>query len=628
MIEAYTIATRLTLKGDAQQKLARFIETVKRANQATEVLYRRLKPVNDQLLKASEISRKLNPSLVKMTAEFRGAQETLTSTNRTFSSFNSRIGKAVLHTDKFSHKIGNLTKELDALAAAGGAAMASLGGMGAAGAGLAVAGTARGHRRAGFHAKGVHAGFIGFNAPTLIGGVAAYTGYHTLKQSYHENKTYEQALARFEELGYGAKTNKDIDYFATHNAVTGLSYTDMLEMATDAAIATKHKELIKPMATFLGKSKFGNHALYRNVTNKQFQDLIKATELSTGSTDPEVLKKRADIFQKMFIASGGRINFSDIFNFVNMAGGAARYFTDDAWLKMEEVFVESKASGIGVKSNQFAKVLSAGTMTKAAAKNLMKLELLDKNGVEINPTTGLVTKINKGALKGADLAYSDNVEWVKQFWLPALKKHGITDRKAMEREGYYSFSNSNVARYISMIANLLMTGKIENSLLIARQAGNTESIYRKGLNISKGKEDRLSGAWDRLMLNLGKASSPAVLAGIDAITKFLETINALFEGKKTRGTQAIKAGWNFAKVAVDPLGALTSAGINYAKQGINSINTGSEQKVQANITLNIGAKKFYEGYTDFILKGMRNGLAFGNKFDPAQTATPPGMAGL
>lgn len=624
MIEAYTIGTRLTLTGDAQQKLARFIETVKRANQAMEVLYRRLKPVNDQLLKVSEITRKLNPALAKMTGEFKGAQEALISTNRSFSNFNSKIGSAVLHTDKFSHKIGNLTKELDALAVAGGAAMAGIGSMGAASAGFAAAGTARGHRGAGFHTKGVHAGFIGFNAPTFIGGAAAYAGYHTIKESYHENKEYMQALARFEQLGFGQKTNQRADFFARHNSIKGASYTDMMEALIDAANATKHPEIIEKMAPYLAKSSIGNRALYKNVSHSQFQYLVKAAEMSTGSTDPKILQKRMDVFQKMFVSSGGRVNFSDIFNFVNMSGGSSRYFSDKAWLMMEELFQEGRASKVGVQASQFAKVLSAGTMTKAAAQNLMKLDLLDKSGVEINKTTGLVTKINKGALKGASLAQTNNVEWVRKFWLPALMSHGITDPKAMEREAYYSFSNSNISKYISLISNLLRTGKIDNSLRVSMAAGDTESTYRKSLTIPAGKEKALSAAWDSLMVNLGKASSPMVQAGMDGITKFLDSINALFEGRKTRGAEYLKNGATIIGGILNPIGTLT----DYAKQGIDSINTGSDQKAQANITVNIGGKKFYEGYTDFVLKGMRNGQAMGNRFDPGMAPLPAGMAGL
>jgi len=635
--EAYAIATRLTISGDAEKKLQSYWRAVRRANEATEVLYKRLRPLNDQLTRLDQVIGKLNPKLQTMRERLYGSRNVLNLLNNSFSGLNDKTLNSVSRFDRFNNKTAASIAKIDVLSTKVKQLSANMEGLNATVAqsksigGPTVAGrerkgaSSRGGDSSNIHVRGLHLGPLGYNPGSLAIGTAAYSGYRLTKGSYQAEKEYQKALAQFDSMGFGDAAKERAVKFALKNQEKGISPTALLRSLTDAAQVLKDPIAAEKLAPMLARAEFANTSMIPGYNHAQNRDLIRAAEMYTGTSDPDKLKPVIEVFEKVVNSSGGRVLPTQFLNFMQTGGIAAKGIGLDTFYAFEPIIQEAGGHRTGTGLTSIQRQLQSGSMTQATAERLAELGLIDKNKLKYNKV-GSIKKVMPGAALGAE-ALSDNpIAWFEGIYLPALAKKGITSKKDILNEINYDFGNRTGAALAGLI-DVSLEKAILSMKVSPKAWGVNESFYN-ALNITTGKEKALNEAMIRFETALGKFTSPVILSAMDRLTGFLNVTASLLENISSKDTSTkdkiasvgnyagnilLKTSPGFTSTVAGASSIINSGGsLSYIPSSpfgrprayVEPQSSPSSAQVQVNSTINIDGRKIAEAVTEHQVKQL------------------------
>ena len=359
----------------------------------------------------------------------------------------------------------------------------------------------------------------------ILGG-AGFMGLKALEKGYDAAKKYEQALNQFKSLSLGDAVNRDADKFARGSQVIGASATDLISTVRDLHTALGDYGMAKSLGAQVAQMKFANQAVFgghgMDFSERQLQAMEKIIEMKGGFKSPAQFMAQADMMQKVISGTGGMVKPSDYLQFIKTAGVGGRLLSNESfYYAMEPLIQEMSGGRVGTGTMSAYNNLAQGKSTVRAAREMMRLGLLDPKNVDYDKI-GQVKSIHPGALKGMDQFTSDPFEWMKSVLIPSMAAKGITGEKAILNEMGAIFGNRTGSNLFSLM--YLQQDKIAKNMAISKNAMGVDQLVKMAKSSPQGAEMALGKSWENLKIAAGEALIPIV---IPALLKLAEGFRSL-----------------------------------------------------------------------------------------------------
>jgi hypothetical protein len=253
---------------------------------------------------------------------------------------------------------------------------------------------------------------------------------------------------------------------------------------------------------------------------------LRAAEMLGWTVDPKtgaISASRANEFlgiaERAELATAGRVDERQLFNFAQMASLAAKNMTATGLLQMIPVINEMGGSRAGTALQSINQQINGGVMPQRVVADWQRLGLIDMN--KVSPTrTGV--RVGPGAITGGRLLSQNPVAFVEQVLLPAMNKAGYTPQTEVT-EIMRLFSRSTSQREAGIIASQLVqiNKDYQNELKATPTQAAVNSLTGNDLNTNL---NALTASWNALMVSL---SGPGVPLAVTALQDLAKTVNYL-----------------------------------------------------------------------------------------------------
>jgi hypothetical protein len=372
-----------------------------------------------------------------------------------------------------------------------------------------------------------------------IGGYAAratasHIG-HDLGETLDESKKAENEANRIATLNVGPNVVKEAQEFSKGLHIAGNSFTDNMQHYRDAVTIfadAHHAEMAVPI---MAKMKTINASMYGEEGGAEhdevLQRMLKVIEIRGGTKSEKDFKDNADIIQKVIGSTGGRVGPEEWMHMIQTSKVMGKLMTPDAFFNvMEPMVQEMGGHGVGTGLSAMYNNLEQGKTTVRAARELVRLGVVDKKGVIYNKQ-GDVKGFKAGALKDADSFKANPFEWMQKTLLPAMAKAGITDQKKILDEFGTILTNGTGA---SLMSNFyLQQQQIQKSAKLNRGTDGMDKQYERAADSTQGKEaDALAKVRD-LKLEIGQSVSPLYNAALSTTSDVLNKVVGVMREHET-----------------------------------------------------------------------------------------------
>ncbi|RKU01816.1 hypothetical protein C7H84_19055 [Burkholderia sp. Nafp2/4-1b] len=363
-----------------------------------------------------------------------------------------------------------------------------------------------------------------------LGGYAARaSGSHllgNLGQTLGEAKHLANERARITALGLGDTVSTTAERYVRAMKTMGVSTTDNLTLMRDALSIfadEHHAQMVMPT---LAKMKFANEALFgaedAHAAEEKFMNMLKVIELRGGTKDEATFRAEANRVQQVLSATGGRVGGDEWRNFIQTGGVAAKQMRPDAfYYQMEPLIQEMGGHAVGTGLMSAYNNVYQGKTTVKAARELVKLGLINADGIEYNKM-GLVNHFKTGALKGSALLKASPLEWLEQVFLPQLAKRGITDEDRIKDTIATVFTNRTAANLMTTM--VMQREQIHKNARLNAGAYGIDDAAQLASTQTQGKEaDALAKVRD-LKREIGERVAPLYNAALDQTRALTERL--------------------------------------------------------------------------------------------------------
>lgn len=359
----------------------------------------------------------------------------------------------------------------------------------------------------------------------ILGG-AGVAGLHALGKTLEAAKEYQQAFAQFKSLNLGDAMNAQADRFARGSSVIGASATDLMRTTRDLTTVLGDFGLAKQLAPGFAQLKFANQAVYgghgMDFSENQLRSLEKIIEMKGGFKSPQDFLGQASMMQQVIAGTGGMVKPSDYLAFIKTAGVAGRLLDNKAfYYGMEPLIQEMGGNRVGTGLMSAYNNLAQGRSTVRAAKELMRLGLVDPSMVEYTKI-GTIKQMRPGALKDTAGFGANPYQWMQDVLLPAMRAKGITSEQGVLQEMGVLFGNRTASSLFSLM--FLQQEKIAKNMKLSQNAMGTDDLVKLARSSPQGAEMALGKAWENLKIASGEALIPIV---IPALNKLADAIRAV-----------------------------------------------------------------------------------------------------
>jgi len=504
-MEAYKVWATLSIKGDAHKKMEQFASLTKKASNELAKFQRLLKPIAGMFEKMAASLKILNPEFSKFSTTMVRLNVNTANSRDVLNSFNNTVNAAANRMASATSRANSFAASLNAVAVQSGLSSKAMGMM--RGSSLKSGAMASGGSNK--FLLGAASG-LGLTNPLFMAGAgAAALGIHGFKQE----SEYQRSILQLRAQGFTG--NQIAEANAIANQVRpGISQVDMIQAIVDAQMATRNFNQAKILAPILAQGKMSANVIYGGMTHKQQQDLIRVSELAGGS-NTQNMANWLTVALQMMATSGGTIMPQEQRTFFRQAAGSMSRLSPLGYLAMEPMLQELGASRTGTALTTGILSLSNPQISHFARYKVDRLKAL---GLWDNKSN----RVNASAL---DTLQTDPFLFLKNFWLPALARKGITSPGGIQTETMADLPRTFGQFMLLMFKNM---EKIDRSRALAGHAMGGDELKR--LSMTQGPEQqgfavlRLSKAFDTLSDSIGKLSSPLVIKTLNAISQSFENL--------------------------------------------------------------------------------------------------------
>jgi len=345
-------------------------------------------------------------------------------------------------------------------------------------------------------------------------GIAVGAGAYMGVKGFEAQNAYQRQLAQIGAQGFpgfAAQANAA----AMGSNLPMVSRTQYLEAINDALIVTKNRQAALSLAPTIARMNAGNEIVGahegRRWTSEDSYKIARSAEILAHSRNPQKIAGVLNDLERAMSLEGFKLAPYDIYTYAKRNAAFASVQDKQAffanvigmqqtggatWGSMQRTFVNMMLRGqpFGTGKLAMLRQMQLGIMGS-------NLEPIDKNLLASNPT-----------------------EWILKVLNPILQSHGFKteQQKAIEIPRLFSGTAGN---YI--LQTLGIAGKIQSVFKNVGNAKDVEGVFKTALNLPAGRVKNLSSAWTNLETAFGKLSSGPVIAGMEALTKFLNLLTTI-----------------------------------------------------------------------------------------------------
>ncbi|MFP4894511.1 phage tail tape measure protein [Paraburkholderia sp. EG304] len=372
----------------------------------------------------------------------------------------------------------------------------------------------------------------------VAGYAAKAAGSHIigdLSETLDQSKAFESEAVRIKALGLGDHATADAVKYAKAMKQMGTSTTDNLTLMRDSLTIfadEHHAQMVMPT---LAKMKFTNEALFGaedgHANEEKFMNMLKVIELRGGTKDEATFKDEANMVQKVITATGGRVGGDQWMQFIQTGGVAAKQMRKDAFFyQMEPLIQEMGGHAVGTGLMSAYNNVYQGKTTVKAARELVGLGLISKDGVEYNKM-GQVNHFKTGALKGSDILKASPLEWMEKVLLPSLTAKGITDPNKIKDTIATIFTNRTAANLFTTM--YMQRDQIHKNERLNAGADGIDEGAAKARDMTQGRELEALAKIRDLKLEIGQKVSPIYNAGLSLTAGLLDRVTGFMKEHST-----------------------------------------------------------------------------------------------
>ncbi|WP_028206604.1 phage tail tape measure protein [Paraburkholderia nodosa] len=372
----------------------------------------------------------------------------------------------------------------------------------------------------------------------VAGYAAKAAGSHIigdLSETLDQSKAFESEAVRIKALGLGDHATADAVKYAKAMKQMGTSTTDNLTLMRDSLTIfadEHHAQMVMPT---LAKMKFTNEALFGaedgHANEEKFMNMLKVIELRGGTKDEATFKDEANMVQKVITATGGRVGGDQWMQFIQTGGVAAKQMRKDAFFyQMEPLIQEMGGHAVGTGLMSAYNNVYQGKTTVKAARELVGLGLISKDGVEYNKM-GQVNHFKTGALKGSDILKNSPLEWMEKVLLPQLAAKGVTDPNKIKDTIATIFTNRTAANLFTTM--YMQRDQIHKNERLNAGADGIDEGAEKASQMTQGRELEALAKIRDLKLEIGQKVSPIYNAGLSLTAGLLDSVTGFMKDHST-----------------------------------------------------------------------------------------------
>jgi hypothetical protein len=360
----------------------------------------------------------------------------------------------------------------------------------------------------------------------MVGGAlagAGFAGLRMLQGPLDEAKKYQEEMARFASLGFGAKVNAQADAYARGMQTIGTSTRDNMTLVSDAMAVFKNLDHAKMAAPIMARMKFANEALFGDAgkaSDAKFMDLLKVIEFRGGLSSDAEFARQANFAQKVISGSRGRVDATAMLQALKTGGVALSRRDNGAfYLGSEPLIQEFGGSRYGTAAMSIYQNLVQSRGTVTAQQELYRLGLLDASKVQFNKL-GQLKKALPGAFVGSSILENQGeLALLQQVLLPAFAKAGITNPEMITREFGMILGNRTGSGLMARIFQ--QQPSLQRQIAANRNAYGINEMSNAAANTARGKEIDLEKKEANLKLLIGQQILPIYVRGLEMTAKAL-----------------------------------------------------------------------------------------------------------
>jgi hypothetical protein len=310
---------------------------------------------------------------------------------------------------------------------------------------------------------------------TALGAIATFTGikavvggFHEAMEQQHERMRQDLAAMSADEIAKGEKLSADLaakypsvpQSEIMHSLRTARTVTGSFDEATD---------VLEPLTKLRVIAQAASPGTSAEDMRAEFDKLVKALEVAGVATDKPKLNSYINDVAKSLNAFGDQIKPEDYFDMLRYGRQASSRISERFLMTtLATLGSEFGGSNVGTALSGFNQAVVGNRFTHTAALGFAQLGLIDDKDLA-RTKTGEIKGILPGRhVKDVQLAQSDPDLWIKQDYLPALTKAGITTPDAISARIAQDFTNRNAANLVTQIA--LQQNKLEKNTALWNQA--------------------------------------------------------------------------------------------------------------------------------------------------------------
>jgi hypothetical protein len=368
--------------------------------------------------------------------------------------------------------------------------------------------------------------------------------------------------ARMEASGMTAKEIADSEALAANisSKFPAIAQTDAMYMLRNArSIVGSYQEAAEIMEPLAKLRIIAQANRPGEDISEDFDQLVKGLEIKGVTQHPEQFKDYMNGIAKGLNTFGDTLKpyqYYEMFKYGRQAtaGLSEKFILGTAPTLAQEL----GGSSYGKVVSGFNATIVGNVMKHSALKDFQSLGLIAGGDFQMTKT-GEAKGLKPGAhVQGWRLAQSDPNEWVKQYLLPALLKHGVTDKAKILQRISSLFQNQTVGQLVGILAT--QQSRIEKDLALLRGAKDLSAadLYQsKDPGVAwQGLKNSIEGAAGSMGSGLASAMAPAMnglaraIAGYTARLSDMQGHDKFYPGEQSAGQQRANRWLNYMDTGI------------------------------------------------------------------------------
>ena len=255
----------------------------------------------------------------------------------------------------------------------------------------------------------------------------------------------------------------------------------------------------------------------------QVYNLVRSAEFRNAVSGPE-FDKAIDMMTRAAVATGGRVNPTEFFQFSKYARGALPGLSDRfLYLYGPELAQEFKGSSAGTALSSLYGQVVGGKMTTRGARILDDLDMIEDGKADYDKE-GRLIRVKPGGVVGSGEFVNDPDKWAARL-VKAMEDHGIKDKDLQGQYMASIFGNRLAEQMVKTLAfqgNRLDRGAA--GIAQTMDIGDAAAELRK--HDYKTNLASFHTAWDNLLTALGSPLIPSATSALNTVTEAINRITA------------------------------------------------------------------------------------------------------